>query len=293
MNSASDSQPDKQNLFPRSNGLPIQSPVYWVSQKDRYLRQLLLADIETITKRPLIVYFTNPLTEGQIDFNDTKYLAEVLSSCDSKSIDLFVETRGGITDSAEKIILLLKNKVESFRVIVPHRAKSNGTLLALSSEEIVMGMCSELGPIDPLIGIDNTFVPANFIKNIPDMQNKQPIYFQRAELAIKQTRSIALKVLKEGMLKDKNVEEIEGVVDKLALAQTYFSHGSVIDYREAKGLGLKVQFLKPEDDLWKKLWLLYCMYEYDSKAKELAKIYENKKISNSVQQIKPKSAGQS
>jgi hypothetical protein len=35
--------------FPRATELPTQSPLFWVEQKDRYLRQLLIRDIEELT----------------------------------------------------------------------------------------------------------------------------------------------------------------------------------------------------------------------------------------------------
>src|SRR5262249_60941907 len=35
--------------FPRSKSLPRQSPLFWVAEKDRYLRQLLLRDIQDAT----------------------------------------------------------------------------------------------------------------------------------------------------------------------------------------------------------------------------------------------------
>ena len=51
--------------FPRSTDLPSQSPLFWVEQKDRYLRQLLIRDIEDLTKRRLIVYFANRFENAQ------------------------------------------------------------------------------------------------------------------------------------------------------------------------------------------------------------------------------------
>src|SRR5947209_11249475 len=45
--------------FPRSTDLPVQSPLFWVEQKDRYLRQLLIRDLEELTGRRLVVYFAN------------------------------------------------------------------------------------------------------------------------------------------------------------------------------------------------------------------------------------------
>jgi hypothetical protein len=43
------------DTFPRSKDLPAQSPLFWVEQKDRYLRQILIRDIEELTKRRLVI----------------------------------------------------------------------------------------------------------------------------------------------------------------------------------------------------------------------------------------------
>ena len=53
--------------FPRSDNLPSQSPLFWVEQKDRYLRQLLIRDIEERTQRRLVVYFANRYENAQIE----------------------------------------------------------------------------------------------------------------------------------------------------------------------------------------------------------------------------------
>jgi hypothetical protein len=57
-------------------------------------------------------------------------------------------------------------------------------------------------------------------------------------------------------------------------ATGYKSHGAVIDYEEAKAIGLDVEYLDPGGEVWPRIWLLYCMYDYDSKAKNLGKIFE-------------------
>src|SRR5271170_7804717 len=63
--------------FPRSTDLPSQSPLFWVEQKDRYLRQLLIRDIEELTSRRLVVYFGNRFERGSdIDGRDALYLTE-------------------------------------------------------------------------------------------------------------------------------------------------------------------------------------------------------------------------
>lgn len=65
--------------FPRGKALPSQSPLFWVQQKDRYLRQLLISDIEEMTGRRLVVYFANRFKqESIINAGDIPYVAELL-----------------------------------------------------------------------------------------------------------------------------------------------------------------------------------------------------------------------
>lgn len=271
-----------EDLFPRGKALPSQSPLFWVSEKDRYLRQLLIRDIEEITGRSLIVYFTDCTTNAQIDANDEKYLAELIGACRSKQIDLLLETNGGYTDATEKVVSTVNHWNCELRVLVPSRAKSNGTVIALAAEKILMGPNSELGPIDPNIHMgQGQFAPAHFIMNI-DPARVDPMMRQVAEYAIKQTQKLATSVLKNRMLKDKEDAQIDAIVNRLSTRDYYHSHGSVIDYSEASSLGLNVEFLQPTDELWRRVWLLRCMYEHDCRINKLVKIFEANKISSGI-----------
>ena len=146
------SEPAEQ--FPRSNALPRQSPLFWVAEKDRYLRQLLIRDIQAETGRTLLTYFaaTND-PRSQIAAGDDAYFTEMARDAKGGPADLLIETAGGWTDAAEKIASLLRTLLPDLRVIVPCRAKSNGTMLALVGSKILMGPTSELGPADPFIQI--------------------------------------------------------------------------------------------------------------------------------------------
>jgi ClpP class serine protease len=141
---------DRLGGFPRTSALPAQSPLYWVEQKNRYLRQLLIRDIEELTSRRLIVYFANRYEVGSdIQPRDVAHFAELLGDLNAAPVDLLVETSGGLTDATEALISLIRTTITDLRVAVVNAAKSNGTLLALSARSIVMGATSELGPIEP------------------------------------------------------------------------------------------------------------------------------------------------
>ena len=92
-------------------------------------------------------------------------------------------------------------------------------------------------------------------------------------------RALARSVLKRGMLSWKDDAYIDILLSKITSSAGYLSHGAVIDYDEAKELGIKAEYLSPESDLWRRVWLLYCMYDYDTKQGGIGKIFEEKKWS--------------
>lgn len=266
----------KAEPFPRGDELPSQSPLFWVEQKDRYLRQLLIRDIEALTGRRLIVYFANRFANAQIDHGDCGLMNELLSDINGEPVDLMLETIGGVTDATEGLISLIQNCISDLSVIVTNGAKSNGTLLALAANRIVMGATSELGPIEPLVqGIPCTILSQDEIKN-----TNFPLHMYGLH-ALAQSKSLAKRLLQAGMFKER-LGEVDKTVDALASRDSYFSHGSVIDYREATSLGLNVEFLPPKNPIWERLWLLHCMYEHDCRNGKLLKVFEGRKLSTAV-----------
>ena len=274
--------------FPRGKAFPIQSPLFWVGEKDRYLRQLLISDIEELTGRRLLVYYSDCESAAQIDPSDDKYLLELLGDGAGAPTDLLLETNGGFTDATEKVVSILRDQIGDLRAIIPKRAKSNGTLLALAAREIVLGPASELGPIDPAIALaPDQFVPAQFIVQAAQTQPAQVnlIVLQAADHAIKQTQKLAAHLLRSGMLKGKEEGDVKRVVDELSTRDVYHSHGSVIDHREAARLGLNVTYLGADDPLWKWIWLLRCIYEHDARRRGVIKVFEGRRVSNSIRQV--------
>lgn len=65
------------------------------------------------------------------------------------AIDLVLHTMGGDAEAPSRIVALLREYCDELAVLIPHRAHSAGTLLALGANEIVMTPLSILGPIDP------------------------------------------------------------------------------------------------------------------------------------------------
>jgi Serine dehydrogenase proteinase len=269
---------ERAEKFPRSLELPSQSPLFWVEQKDRYLRQLLIRDIEELTGRRLVVYFANRFENAQIDNGDCAFFTEIFGDVGpSEPVDLLLETVGGGTDATEGLITLLQHLTTDLRVVVAHAAKSNGTLLGLAAKSIVMGAPSELGPIEPLV----QGIPCSILIDKKIAETNFPLH-KYGEFALQQSRTLAKKLLSTGMMRQRSPQEIDEAVAKLSSRDVYFSHGSVIDHTEASALGLSVEYLKPDDLIWQKIWLLFCMYEHDCRRSRYLKVFEGRSRSTAV-----------
>ena len=76
-----------------------------------------------------------------------------------KGVDLFIHSNGGSGTVPWRIVNLIRQYTKKFAVLVPHRAFSAATLIALGADEIVMHKMGCLGPIDPSVA--NGFNPQN------------------------------------------------------------------------------------------------------------------------------------
>jgi hypothetical protein len=128
-----------------------------VSPQD-VLRRRYLKALNQRTGRAVIVYATGWLEprpiEGQalalsIQLGDVQGFMEAVSNVKEREVDLFLHSPGGLAEAAESIVEYLRTRFDHIRVVVPVAAMSAATMIALSSDEILMGAHSQLGPIDP------------------------------------------------------------------------------------------------------------------------------------------------
>ncbi|MYL10817.1 MAG: serine dehydrogenasease, partial [Cenarchaeum sp. SB0669_bin_11] len=81
-------------------------------------------------------------------------------SCNKSSVAVILDTPGGVVEVVERMVTTLRSTYHDVTIIVPDRAMSAGTILALSADRIMMDHFSCLGPIDPQIEKDGKLVPA-------------------------------------------------------------------------------------------------------------------------------------
>jgi ATP-dependent protease ClpP protease subunit len=281
-----------------------QTPLFRALRSDRYARQEAISSIEELTKRRLMVYEANLWSRrSNLEEEDIQPFVDLLSRVQlGENVDLLLHSAGGDIDAAEKIVYMCREIAGGFRVIVPEYAKSAATLIALASDEVVMGLASELGPIDAQLsgpgpgGATFQTSAQSFIdefdrikEEVDKIGSLSPAYFPLLEglnLGFirmcrnlqERSRLFAQKWLKKYMLSDDHAAA-EELAKQLCDVKKWLSHGVVIDADEATRLGVKVEKLKQDDALWKRIWYLHCCYGVLFRQRPIAKIFESAAVS--------------
>jgi hypothetical protein len=259
------------------------TPLYQAIHAARYQRQALIREIEVLTGNKLICYIAG--ISAPVDREDVVCFVDLLHNITyDQNVDLMLHTGGGDIDAAEKLMAMIRKKVSTgqVRVIVPDYAKSAGTLMALGADRIIMSDSSELGPIDPqVIRADrNGNRMRHSVKNYLDAYDKHrealkkdpndltaqmmlskldPETVQLFTSIMSRAREFAEKQLHRGMMKE--VGNWSQAVSALLDNSQFRTHGQPISWEDASDpkIGLTVDYLAPNDDLWLKLWQLYCL----------------------------------
>jgi hypothetical protein len=121
-------------------------------------RRGLIQRVEKATGRRMIIYAADP-RKGGIPGADVAMLptdhtplVDILDTIPrGSSVDMLVESPGGLASVAEYISRILRERFDGVRFFVPHMAMSAATILVMSGDEILMDDRSSLGPIDPQI----------------------------------------------------------------------------------------------------------------------------------------------
>ena len=236
------------------------------------MRRKYLRIMHEYTGRNIIAYYSifiqKPALEGnQIDENDKNAFMQAVCGLDrSKGLDLVLHTPGGQIAAAESLVVYLKALFgNDIRTFVPQIAMSAGTMIALSTKEIVMGKQSNLGPIDPQFGgmschgiieefehakEDVSANPALAAVWGPIISKYHPTFIGDCAKAISWSETIVKHWLIDNMFSeyaDKDVRA-QKVVDTLSSHNITYSHNRHIHADELKDLGLKITDLENLDN---------------------------------------------
>ncbi|HEY8082847.1 MAG TPA: hypothetical protein VIE64_04735 [Solirubrobacterales bacterium] len=242
------------------------------------VRRKYLQALSKKTGRNTIVYYSGWLDKGAlldqfpepflVNDNDKNSFMSVIHGLDRDlGLDLVLHTPGGDIAAAESLVRYLRSMFgTNIRAVVPQLAMSAGTMISCACREIVMGLHSSLGPIDPQLGgrpahgIVQEFKRATTdIKTNPAttplwqaiISKYPPTLLGECEKAIKWSETVVQKWLETGMFKGspKAKEKAEHVVSELGDPLLTLSHSRHIDFEAAKGIGLKVMPLEKDDGI--------------------------------------------
>lgn len=253
-------------------------------------RQALIEKIEEVRNSRVITYITGDRKpfRTQIGSDVVPVLKDCLQHLNQpEKVSLFLYTRGGDMVAPLRIVKLIRSYTRNFEVIIPYRAHSAGSLLALGADKIVMGRLGELSPTDPstthpfnpsnsqgsqqqskisVEDINSYFLLAQEKAKIKDEQMievyKQlveeihPLSLGNAYRAIRMARQIAEKLLRTHTEDKASIEKIVK-----AITSDICIHGYPITRDEAGDLGLKVE--KSGKELEETIWNLYEEYAED------------------------------
>jgi hypothetical protein len=254
-------------------------------------RQAIIRQIESETSSRLICYVTGDRQrlETRIAGDTLPLIYDHLRNITgAKTINLFLYTVGGDSLAGWAIVSLVREFCDKLGVIIPFRALSCGTLIALGADELIMAKGAQLSPVDPSLASPYNPMPSQMLGAGPLPVSVEDVIgylkLARDEAGIKKDEGISkiMAVLSEKVhpmalgavyrsreqirllarkllaMHEKDPKKIKKLVD--TLTKELPSHQYLISRKEAKDeLGLKV--LGASGTLDQLIWNLYKDYE--------------------------------
>lgn len=146
----------------------------------------LIRQIENLRKSRLVTYLTSD-RQGPLSARIAGDIVPIISRQlrtigKTKNIDLILYSTGGDTMVPWRLVSMIREYCEKFSVLIPYKAHSAATMIALGADEIVMSDLSELSPIDPsTANVFNPVDPTNPQNRIPISVEDVMAYFDLAK----------------------------------------------------------------------------------------------------------------
>lgn len=207
-------------------------------------------------------------------------------------IDLFLYSRGGQVEVPWKIIAKLRERCKTLGVLVPYKAHSAATMIAIGADEVVLSKDAELGPIDPAlkrrisqggvlmdedIRVEDVMSFVDFLSEKVGLEDQQSIADNIKVMAeqlppwvlgsLYRTHS-HIRLVAQRLLASHNKPLDKKAANKIIeeLAEKIFFHNHAISRMEVETLGLPIT--KPSDSLEKLMWKLLGEYEVALKMRD-------------------------
>jgi ClpP class serine protease len=228
------------------------------------IRRKYIKQLSEYTDRNVIIYYSGWLQKpelGGLQVNDADkngFMTVIHKMDRNKGLDLILHTPGGETAATESLVDYLKSMFNNnIRAIVPQLAMSAGTMIACSCKEIIMGLQSSLGPIDPQFrgvpahGIVEEFnraydeIRTNGAKAAvwqPILAKYSPTLIGECEKAIDWSEKMVKEWLLDNMLSEKEDRDAiaDNIINELGDHALNKSHARHLPITRCREIGLKV-----------------------------------------------------
>jgi hypothetical protein len=194
---------------------------------------------------------------------------------DVEKLDFYIETHGGSGETVEEIQRFLRSHFKEVYFVVTGEAKSAGTLLALSGDDIFMTETGSLGPVDAQMPIGRSTISADSYmewveQKMADAEAGNLNSFDALMIAqispgeiglVKDARDFAKVLVQEWLpkYKFKDWDETTGrkrlvtagdkaarahvIVDELVKHSRWKTHGRSLKIQDLEDIGLQIQNL--------------------------------------------------
>jgi len=272
---------------------------------DREFRYQILKELEEIRNSKIIVYITGDRRHLETKIGDDviPIIQNILinSNLNGKKIELLIYSRGGDGSTALTIVSLIREYCSEFGVIVPWRAHSAATLIALGANSILMLKSGQLSPVD--VSINTPFNPAinspvgpkhipinvedlsgyvNFSKNVLGIKSEENLIYI-LEYLTNQVNPLALGAVHRAREKNSKIAssllqyhiDDDGLIKKISdiITMGLYEHSFLISRRDAIQLKLPVETVS--DELERKIWSFFTSY---LKILELDQLYLQERL---------------
>ncbi len=209
-----------------------------LAERRRIIREI---ENERGTKVITLIHRKEPWSKSDEDpeivLEDSEYILQQFKETpQNKPIDFIIHTGGGLTFAGEMMAMATKHHKGKVTAMVPFYALSEGSLIALAADEIMMERYSILGPVDPLL----EDMPAAAImaavkrKPIQTVTDRMLLLSDEARMELEKSKAFV-----KWLLSDKMDEKMAGQVAEF-LAGGYMSSATPITLDVARALGLNV-----------------------------------------------------
>ncbi|MHA1253334.1 MAG: SDH family Clp fold serine proteinase [Candidatus Helarchaeota archaeon] len=273
-----------------------------MSRQDRFK---ILKELEEKRESKIIVYITGDRRhlETRIGDDVIPIFQDILinSNLNRKKIELLLYSRGGDGSTSISLVSLIREYCDEFNVIIPWRAHSAATLIALGANSIIMLKSGQLSPVD--VSINTPFNPSkqtplgeqpipinvedltgyiNFSKIVLGIKKEKylidvlnfltdflnPLALGAVHRAREKNFKIASSLLQYHMQDKKIIKKISDII-----TMGLYEHSFLINRRDAINLRLPVKI--PSIDIEKKIWTLFNEYYH---LLELDQLYNQEKM---------------